>query len=114
MCAREKRGYMDYNALEKLNAYRKDGVAQHYEESIDGKKVLDVQFQTGGSATTEKNGVYIEDLLIVAYAKLDEFNKHLPSRENSLALTKIEEAILWLTARKVERVSRSVYGTEEK
>lgn len=105
---------MDYNALEKLNEYRKNGVAQHYEESIDGVKVLDVQFQTGGSATTEKNGIYIEDLLIVAYAKLDEFNKYIPSHENALALAKIEEAILWLTARKVERLSRNVYGTEEK
>lgn len=105
---------MTYNALEKLNDTRKDGVAQHYTERINDKVVLDVVFQSGGTATTEKNGVFIEDLLIVAYAKLDEFNKHLPSRENSLALTKIEEAILWLTARKAERDYRGVYGTEEK
>jgi hypothetical protein len=30
-----------------------------------------------------------------------------------LALTKIEEAILWLTARKEEREYRGVYGTEK-
>ena len=89
-----------YNALEKLNDYREHGVDDHYTESYDGKKYLDVKFQVGGSATTEKNGAFIEDLLIVAYAKLNEYNQGLPSRENSLALTKIEEAILWLTARK--------------
>lgn len=103
-----------YNALEKLNMYRQNGVSQHYTESIDGKKVLDVKFQSGGTATNEKNGIFIEDLLIVAYAKLDEFNKAFPCRENSLALTKIEEAILWLTARKAERESRGVYGKDEK
>ena len=103
-----------YNALEKLNDYREHGVDDHYTESYDGKKYLDVKFQVGGSATTEKNGAFIEDLLIIAYAKLNEYNKGIPSRENSLALTKIEEAILWLTARKAEREHRKVYGTEEK
>lgn len=103
-----------YNALEKLNDYREHGVDDHYTESYDGKKYLDVKFQVGGTATTEKNGAFIEDLLIVAYAKLNEYNQGLPSRENSLALTKIEEAILWLTARKAEREYRNVYGTEEK
>ena len=105
---------MKYDALKKLNEYRKSGVAQHYTERINDEIVLDVKFQSGGTATTDKNGIFIEDLLIVAYAKLDEFNKHMPSRENSLALTKIEEAILWLTSRKAERESRNVYGTEEK
>lgn len=103
---------LNYNALQLLNEYRQNGVADRYEQSINGKNILKVKFQTGGSATTERNGVFIEDLLIIAYAKLNEYNKALPSRENSLALTKIEEAILWLTARKAEREHRGVYGTE--
>nr|DAK15074.1 MAG TPA: hypothetical protein [Caudoviricetes sp.]DAP11483.1 MAG TPA: hypothetical protein [Caudoviricetes sp.] len=53
-------------------------------------------------------------MLIVTYAKLADYNRGLPCRENSLALTKIEEAIMWLANRKVERESRGVYGTEEK
>lgn len=103
---------LNYNALQLLNTYRQKGVADRYEQGINGEKVLEVKFQTGGTATTERNGVFIEDLLIIAYAKLNEYNKALPSRENSLALTKIEEAILWLTARKAEREHRGVYGTE--
>lgn len=104
----------EYDATKKLNEYRTNGVASHYTERIDDKVVLDVKFQEGGTATTPKNGVFIEDLLIVAYAKLDEYNKALPSRENALALTKIEEALLWLGARKAEREYRNVYGKEEK
>lgn len=105
---------LKYNALEKLNDARAHGVGDHYTESINDKPVLEVKFQTGGTATTEKNGVFIEDLLIVAYAKLDEYQKALPCRENALALTKIEESLHWLHARKTEREYRGVYGKEEK
>lgn len=105
-----------YNGITELHQTLNLGapLADDYTQSINGKEVLHVKFQSGGTATNEKNGVFIEDLLVVAYAKLDSYNKHLPSRENSLALTKIEEALLWLTARKVERETRGVYGTEEK
>ena len=103
-----------YDALSKLFEYRDSGVANDYHEHIDEKEVLHVKFQEGGSATTAKNGVFIEDLLIVAYAKLNEYNKTLPSRENSLALTKIDEALQWLHYRKTEREYRNVYGKEEK
>jgi len=103
-----------FDALKELNEYREHGVSDEFTKSINDKEVLKVKFQTGGTATTERNGVFIEDLLVLAYAKLNQFNQHMPSRENSLALTKIEEAILWLTARKVEREHRGVYGTENK
>lgn len=105
---------VQYDGLKKLNEMRQHGIDNHYTERINDKVVLDIQFQTGGTATTERNGVFIEDLLIAAYTKLDEYNKHLPSRENSIALTNIEQALQWLHARKVEREHRNVYGTEEK
>ena len=105
----------EYNGIAELHLALSRGVpADEYSEKINDKEVLKVKFQTGGTATTERNGIFIEDLLIVAYAKLDSYNKHLPSRENSLALTKIEEALQWLTSRKIERETRGVYGTEEK
>ena len=104
----------DYNAIKKLHETVRAGVPDHYIETINNKPVLDIQFQVGGTAATERNGVFIEDLLIVAYAKLNAFNKQLPSRENSIALTKIEEAIMWLHNRKTERELRGVYGAENK
>lgn len=106
---------LKYNALEKLhNELNRGAPGDEVSLNIGGKEVLKIKFQTGGTATTERNGVFIEDLLIVAYAKLADYNRGLPCRENSLALTKIEEAIMWLANRKVERESRGVYGTEEK
>jgi len=105
----------EYNAIEELYATFQAGApADDFTQKINDKEVLHVKFQTGGTATTERNGVFIEDLLIVAHAKLAYYNRQLPSRENSLALTKIEEALQWLNARKVERTVRNVYGTESK
>ncbi len=103
-----------YNAVKKLITYANNGIDDEYIEKINDKEILKIKFQTGGTATIKKNGIFIEDLLIVAYAKLKEFNDQLPCRENSIALTKIEESILWLTKRKLERQSRDVYGTENK
>lgn len=104
-----------YNPVAELHMTLQAGTpADDFTQHMDGKEVLHVKFQTGGTATTERNGVFIEDLLIVAYAKLRSYNDHLPSRENSLALTKIEEALQWLGSRKIEREIRGVYGTEEK
>lgn len=104
----------NYNAIKELIVESHNGIADNYEVGTDGKTYLKVKFQTGGTATTEKNGVFIEDLLIIAYAKLKEYNDQLPCRENSIALTKIEEAVLWLAKRKLEREFRGVYGTEQK
>ena len=91
-----------YNALEELhNELNRGTPGDEASLNIGGKEVL-------------SNGVFIEDLLIVAYAKLAGYNRELPCRENSVALTKIEEAIMWLANRKAEREARGVYGTEEK
>lgn len=105
---------MKYNALEKLFNTKDHNITDRCIEQNNGRTVLDIKFQTGGTANTEKNGIFIEDLLIIARAKLAEYNNQLPCRENQLAIDKIDEAILWLTYRKAEREHRGVYGTEEK
>ena len=56
----------------------------------------------------------VEDILAVTYARLAIFQDKFPCRENAVALTKIEEAVLWLAQRKAERENRGVYGTEQK
>jgi len=81
---------------------------------IEGVPVIDITWQTGGTATTPRNGAFIEDVLAMVYARLASYNDEFPCRENAIALTKIEEAVLWLAQRKAERDHRGVYGKEEK
>lgn len=102
-----------YSAIEKLLEATKYGIADHYRESYNDKRYIDIHFQQGPIRDSHKNGAFIEDLLVIAYAKLNEYNKEIPSRENSIALTSIQEAIMWLDMRKRERESRDVYGIKE-
>ena len=81
---------------------------------LEGEPKITIIWQHGGTAANGRNGAFIEDVLAIAYARLKSFNQELPCRENSVALTKIEEAVLWLAQRKAERDHRGVYGKDEK
>lgn len=56
------------------------------------------------------NGCQIDDVIRWAKEKIEEFNKAFPCRENSLVVTKLDEALLWLYERKRAREQRSVEG----
>ncbi len=98
-------------AIEKLRGVPADDFTQKGE---NGEEWLHVKFQSGGTADNPRNGIFIEDLLITAYLKLSSYQDKFPCRENALALTKIEESLQWLTARKADREARGVYGKDEK
>lgn len=105
----------EYNGISQLALEKLRGVpADDFTQKIDDQEVLHVKFQTGGTADNPRNGVFIEDLLILAYLKLSSYQDKFPCRENALALTKIEESLQWLTARKADREARGVYGKDEK
>lgn len=60
------------------------------------------------------NGCQIDDLIKFARLTIEVFNKKFPCRENSIAITKLQEAELWLLARRMDRESRGVEGKNEK
>ena len=58
------------------------------------------------------NGCCNEDLLNIVKVRLEGFqNSEFACRENAEALTKLEEALLWLHHRTNKRVARGVEGT---
>lgn len=59
------------------------------------------------------NGCQIDDVIRWAKDKISEWNVAYPSRENSLAITKLDEALLWLAERKRAREARGVEGTSQ-
>lgn len=60
-----------------------------------------------------QNGAFIEDVLEAARQRLQFFNSHpqFRCRENSLAITKIEEALQWLDWRTRQRLAQGVENT---
>ena len=109
---------IQYNTLDEfhklVNKYKNMGEQDVNQLIIDDNPVIGIKWQSGGTAENAKNGAFIEDVLAVTYARLALFQDQFPCRENALALTKIEEAVLWLAQRKAERENRGVYGKEEK
>ena len=57
-----------------------------------------------------ENGTTLEVILNVSIQRLTELNSRFSCRENSLAITKIEEALMWLNKRTANRIERGVEG----
>ena len=60
------------------------------------------------------NGCQIDDIIEFAKDTIAGFNEKFPCRENSLIITKLDEALLWSLKRKLDREKRNVEGTNQK
>ena len=56
------------------------------------------------------NGCQIDDVIQWAKEKIEEFQQVYPCRENAVVVTKLDEALLWLLKRKMDREKRQVEG----
>jgi len=71
-----------------------------------------VKFQNGPIKENGVNGVMNEDLIVIVIDRLQGFQEgDYKCRENAIALTKLEEALLWLNKRTADRARRGVEGT---
>ena len=92
---------------------QKYGAPHHFEVlNNDGKMVGKVDFQCGPIKECGVNGVNNEDLLLMVLTRLNSFqNTDFACRENALAITKIEESLMWLRKRTSDREMRGIEGT---
>lgn len=79
---------------------------------------LDISWQDGplgrGEDRKGPNGAFVETVLSACKQRLEFYNEgKFRCRENSLAITKIEEALHWLEHRTRERENREVEGTHK-
>ena len=74
-----------------------------------------VKFQKGPIKENGVNGCHNEDLIAIVIDRLQCLNQgDFACRENSIAITKLEEALMWLNKRILDRRSRGVEGTSQK
>ena len=59
---------------------------------------------------TFDNGTTLEEMLRVCIEKLTDLNNRFSCRENSIAITKMQEALMWLNKRTEDRRARGVEG----
>jgi len=78
-----------------------------------GPKEVTFTLQDGPIKEVGLNGVQIDDMIEFAKATIEGFNAKFPCRENSVIITKLDEALLWSMKRKLDREKRSVEGTNQ-
>lgn len=85
------------------------GGANHWYEIADSRGCMaKILFQNGAGV----NGVTQEALLAIVIDRLRSFQAGpFSCRENAIALTNCEEALMWLQKRTRERIKRGVEGT---
>ena len=78
--------------------------------------VGEIRFQHGPRFEEgSQHGVATSDLLEIARNQLTSFQSgEMATRENAIALTHIEEALLWMNKRTEDRIERNVLGTMNK
>lgn len=101
----------------KYNAPHTFKVIKAQEETSEEHKgenlvLSEIHFQEGPIKECGVNGVTNEDLLVMVVRRLEGFqNSEFKCRENACAITKLEEALLWLRKRTMGRENRGVVGT---
>jgi hypothetical protein len=76
--------------------------------------LADIHFQEGPIGEAGVNGVMNEDLLAMVLVRLRSFqDSKFSCKENAMAITKIEEALLWLRKRTMGREQKGIEGTHK-
>lgn len=82
-----------------------------FTEGSQGGGTLTIQLQDGPIGPSGGvNGCQIDDVIAWTRQRIETFNAKYPCRENSLTLTKLDEALLWLLKRRLDREARHVEG----
>jgi hypothetical protein len=71
---------------------------------------ISFKLQLGPIKTYGLNGCQVDTMIEAARLILVGLNSHFPCRENSVAITKLDEALMWLEKRKKDREARGVEG----
>ena len=93
---------------------RQDCCKDYTEKQANSGILCEINFQEGPIKECGVNGVCNEDLINMVIARLESFQEtKFSCRENAMAITKLEEALLWLRKRTMAREQRGIEGTHE-
>lgn len=82
-----------------------------HREDETPKVFANIKFQNGAILESGINGCQNENLIEIVLDRLRDFQySKFPCRENAIAITKLEEALMWLDKRTLDRKERDVEG----
>lgn len=97
-------GAMDYKCFEE-NIRPKNFIYIRHD-----KNSLSFTIQNGPIKENGVNGCQVDTIIEAAKLILEGLNKNFPCRENACAITKLDEALMWLDKRTKDRNKREVEG----
>ena len=101
--------------LRNLNTEKQESMDGSPSKISDEAGYVNIKFQCGPIKEHGVNGTSLENVLDLLKLRLEGFQKGpFRCRTNALAITKIEEAMMWLEERTKQRVSQGVEGTNQK
>lgn len=88
----------------------------HYQlDSMEGRATQSLMFinkqKVGEELRTIYDGTTNEEVLRMLIDRMNWLNGICSCRENSIAIAKLEEALMWLEKRTADRMARKVEGT---
>ena len=95
---------------EEKNKY---ALLQFKRDEDDTQRFQEITFYKLNPDGSYENGTTLEEMLRVSIERLQDLNSRFSCRENSLAITKLEEALMWLNKRTEDREARGVEGKHE-
>lgn len=78
------------------------------------KNFLSFTVQDGPIKENGVNGCQVDEIIAVVKKMISGLNDEFPCRENSIVITKLDEALHWLKHRKEDRQERHVEGYSKK
>lgn len=89
-----------------LYNFKKDPADENIHQAVDF-------YEMGENGECSQPGTTLEEMLRVSIERLSYLNGKFPCRENSIAITKMQEALMWLNQRTADRVARGVEGKHQ-
>lgn len=74
---------------------------------------IKIKLQSAPISEVGIDGLQIDDVIEIVKNIIQSFNARFPCRENSMCITHLDEAQLWLIKRKLDREKRNVEGTSQ-
>ena len=97
--------------ISRINGYV-EGVAKTHPPIVIDDEFNSIVFtiQNGSIKENGVNGCQVDTIIETTKLIIEGLNKKFPCRENSMVITKLDKALMWLNKRKQDRVNRGVEG----
>jgi hypothetical protein len=79
----------------------------------DQTNEISFHLQSGPIKEVGLDGCQVDTMIETSKIILEALNKEFPCRETSMAITKLDETLMWLEKRKKDRIKRGVEGKSE-